>query len=148
MRGECAKREGDLLLKEFLGNHIIEMVMKMIEIEGSIAVLLPEHFGNIGVLEFSIEEGPVVAKSGHVSNTFLSFFLGDVEEVVWFKESGIGVLVRLVVVFCFFCVGVGGLGLVTWSRVFSGVWGVDAVSWLLLLLDSSTGMMWVVGVWG
>ena len=38
-------------------------------------------------------------------------------------------------------VGVGGSGLVTWNGVFSDVWGVNAVSWLLSSLDSSTGTM-------
>jgi len=37
------------------------------------------------------------------------FFLSDMEEVVWGDESGIGVLLGLVVVFCFFS-GVNGVG--------------------------------------
>jgi len=76
MRGECTEWKGDLLLKEFLGNHIIEAAMKVVEIESGIAILLSEHFGNSGVLEFSIEEGPLIAKSGHVFDTFLTLLLG------------------------------------------------------------------------
>jgi len=45
-------------------------------------------------------------------------------------------------------VGVGESGLVIWSGMFSGTWGVDAVSLLLLLLDLSVGTMWVVGFQG
>jgi len=46
MRGECAKGKIGLLLKEFLGdrlkellsNHIIEMSMEMIKVEGGIVL--------------------------------------------------------------------------------------------------------------
>ena len=44
------------------------------------------------------------------------FFLSDVEEVIWVEESGICVLLRLVVVFCFFCGSRGvGIGDVEWG---------------------------------
>jgi len=44
------------------------------------------------------------------------FFLSDVEEVIWFEKSGVGVLFGLVVVFVFFCRGKGvGVGDVKWN---------------------------------
>jgi len=44
------------------------------------------------------------------------FFLGDVEEVVWVKESSVGVLFGLIVIFCFFCGGRGiGVGDMEWD---------------------------------
>jgi len=93
MRGECAEWEGDLLFKEFPGNHIIEVAMKVIEIESGIAVLLSEHFGDNSVLEFSIEEGPLVTKSGHVLDTFLTLLLGrcgggGLGQGVWHRCTG------------------------------------------------------------
>jgi len=45
-------------------------------------------------------------------------------------------------------VGVGGSGLVTWSRAFSGVSGEASVVSLLLLLVVLAGMMWLAGFWG
>jgi len=46
----------------------------------------------------------------------LRFFLSDVEEVVWGEESGIGVLLGLIVVFCFFNGSKGvGIGDVKWN---------------------------------
>ena len=37
------------------------------------------------------------------------FFLSDVEEVVWGEESGVGILLGLVVIFNFFCGGSGAV---------------------------------------
>jgi len=44
------------------------------------------------------------------------FFLSDVEEVVWGNKSGVGVLFRLIVIFCFFDGGKGvGVGDMEWD---------------------------------
>jgi len=88
MRGECAKGKNDLLLEEFLGNHIIEVMMEVIEVEGGIAVLLSEHPGNGSVLELSTVDGPLVTKPSYVLNTFLTLLLeqyrgGGLVQGVW-----------------------------------------------------------------
>ena len=49
--------------------------MEVIEVKGGIAVFLSEHFGDGGVLEFVVKEGPLVTKSDHVFDTFLTFLL-------------------------------------------------------------------------
>jgi len=49
--------------------------MEMVKIEGGIAILLSEHLGNGNVLEFVIEEGPFVVKSGHGFDTFFTLLL-------------------------------------------------------------------------
>jgi len=83
MREECAKGKIGLLLKVFLGDrlkellsdHIIEMSMEMIKVEGGIAILLSEHSSDCDVLELIIEKGPLVTKSDHVFKTFLMLLL-------------------------------------------------------------------------
>ena len=51
------------------------------------------------------------------------FFLSDMEEVIWFEESSIGVLLGLVVVFCFFDGSRGvRVGDMKWN-VFRFFWG-------------------------
>jgi len=47
--------------------------MEMIKVEGGVAVLLSEYFGDIDGFEFGSEKGPLVAKSDHVFNTLLTF---------------------------------------------------------------------------
>jgi len=77
VRGKCTKGKGDLLLKEFLSDHVVEAVMKVVEVEGGVAILLSEHFSNCSVLELSIEDSPFVTKSSHVLDTFLMLLLGQ-----------------------------------------------------------------------
>jgi len=90
--------------------------MEMIKVEGGIAVFLSEHSGDGCVLEFIVEEDPLVVESDHSFDTFLRFFLSDMEEVVWGKESSVGIGFGLVVVLCFFCGSEGvGVGDVKWN---------------------------------
>jgi len=49
--------------------------MEVVKVEGGIAVLLSEHFGDIDVLEFSIEEGPFIVKLDHGFDTFFTLLL-------------------------------------------------------------------------
>jgi len=64
------------------------------------------------------------------------FFLSDVEEVVWGEESGIGVLLGLIVVFCFFNGSRGvGIGDVKWN-VFRFLGGIGC--FVAAALASST----------
>ena len=49
--------------------------MEMVKVEGGVAVLLSEHFGDWSILESVVKEGPLVAKSGHVFDTFFMFLL-------------------------------------------------------------------------
>jgi len=88
IRGKCAKRKGGLLLlkmfldiclKEFFSNHVIETSMKMIEVEGSVAIFPPEHSGNYGVLKSTTKNGPLVTESGHILDTFFMFLLEQCE---------------------------------------------------------------------
>jgi len=62
-------------LKEFFGNHVIETSMEIIEVQGGIAVLPSKHSGNCGILELSIEDSPLVAKSDHILDTLFMFLL-------------------------------------------------------------------------
>jgi len=84
VRGECAKGEGGLLLlktffndylEEFFGNHVVELLVEMVQVEGGIAVFSSEHSGDCDVLEPFIEDGPLVAESDHVFDAFLTFLL-------------------------------------------------------------------------
>jgi len=69
MRGKGAKGEiGFLLkvllfdsLKEFLGYHVIEASVEMIEVEGGIAIFLSKHSGDIDGFESIADYGPLVA---------------------------------------------------------------------------------------
>ena len=47
----------------------------MIEVEGGVAVFLSEYSGDIDSFEFVGKEGPLVAKSDHGFNTFLTLLL-------------------------------------------------------------------------
>jgi len=49
--------------------------MEMVKVEGSVAVFLSEHSGDRSILELIIEEGPLVAKSGHVFNALFMLLL-------------------------------------------------------------------------
>ena len=49
--------------------------MEMVKVEGGVAVLLSEHFGDWSILELVVKEGPLVAKSGHVFDIFFMFLL-------------------------------------------------------------------------
>ena len=49
--------------------------MEVVKVKGGVTIFLSEYFGNRGILEFVIEEGPLVAKSDHVFDTFLMFLL-------------------------------------------------------------------------
>jgi len=49
--------------------------MEVVEVEGGIAVFLSEYFGDIDGFEFISKKGPLVAKSDHVFDTFLTFLL-------------------------------------------------------------------------
>jgi len=65
MWGECAKGENNSFFEEFIGDLIIETTMKVVEVESGVGILLPEHFGNYGVLEFGIVGDPLVTKFSH-----------------------------------------------------------------------------------
>jgi len=84
VRGECSEGEGGLLLlktffndclKEFFGDHIVEASVEVIEVEGGVTVFSSKHSGDCDVLEFVIEDGPLVAKSDHVFDTFFTLLL-------------------------------------------------------------------------
>jgi len=84
MRGKCAKGEGGLLflktffyncLKEFFGDHIVEVSVEVVEVKGGVAVFSSEHSGDYDVLEFIVEDGPLVAKSDHIFDTFFTLLL-------------------------------------------------------------------------
>jgi len=49
--------------------------MEVIEVEGGVAVLLSKQFGNSCIFEFVVEEGPLVAKSDHDFDAFLTLLL-------------------------------------------------------------------------
>jgi len=49
--------------------------MEVIEVEGGVAVFLSECFGDINGFEFVGKEGPLVAKSDHVLDTFFTLLL-------------------------------------------------------------------------
>jgi len=49
--------------------------MEMVEVEGGIAILLPERFGDSNVLEFVVEEGPFIVESDHGFNAFFTLLL-------------------------------------------------------------------------
>ena len=49
--------------------------MEVVKVEGGVAVLLSEDFGDSDILEFVIEVGPFVVKSNHVFDTFLMLLL-------------------------------------------------------------------------
>ena len=49
--------------------------MKVVEVEGSVAIFLSEYFSNIDGFEFVAEESPLVAKSNHGFKTFLMLLL-------------------------------------------------------------------------
>jgi len=49
--------------------------VEMIKVKGGGAVFLSEYFGDIGILEFVIEIGPLVVKPDHVFDTFLTLLL-------------------------------------------------------------------------
>jgi len=92
MRGECAEGEGDSvfgvsffddLQEEFPCDRVVESSMEVIEVEGGIAIFLPEYSGDGGSCEFISEKGPLVAKSDHVFDTFLTLL---------FERYGGGVL--------------------------------------------------------
>ena len=59
--------------------------MEVIEVESGIAVFLSEHPGNRHVLEFVIEDGPLIAESNHGFDAFLMLLL---------EQCGGGVLKR------------------------------------------------------
>ena len=84
MRGKRSKGEGGLLLlktffnnclKKFFGDHVVETSVEMIEVEGGITIFSSKHSGNCDVLEFVVEDGPLVTKSDHVFDTFFTFLL-------------------------------------------------------------------------
>jgi len=84
VRGECSKGEGGLLLlktffdnylEEFFGDHIVEASVEMVEVEGGIAVFSSEHPGDCNVLEPIVEDGPLVAESDHILDTFFTLLL-------------------------------------------------------------------------
>jgi len=49
--------------------------VEVVEVEGGIAVLLSEHSSNGSILEPIVKEGPLVAESDHVLNTFFTLLL-------------------------------------------------------------------------
>jgi len=49
--------------------------MKVVEVKGGVAVFLSECSGHSCILEFVIEKGPLVAKSDHGFDTFLTLLL-------------------------------------------------------------------------
>jgi len=49
--------------------------MEVVEVEGGIAILLSEHFGDINVLEFVVEKGPFIIESDHGFNAFFTLLL-------------------------------------------------------------------------
>ena len=84
MRGECSKGKGGLLLLktffnnylgEFFGNHVVELLVEMIKVEGGVTIFSSEHSGNCDVLEPIIEDSPLVAESDHILDTLFTFLL-------------------------------------------------------------------------
>jgi len=84
IRGKCAKGKSGLLflkmffydcLKEFFGDHIIEASVEVVEVKGGVAVFSSEHSGDCDVLEFIIEDCPLVTKSDHIFDTFFTLLL-------------------------------------------------------------------------
>ena len=83
IRGEGAKGEVGFLLKmffldlleEFLGDHIVEASVEVIEIEGGIAILLSEHSSDVDGFESITDYGPFVAKSDHIFDALFTFLL-------------------------------------------------------------------------
>jgi len=64
--------------------------MEMVKVKGGIAVLLSKHSGNRGILELVVKEGPLVAKSDHILDTFLTLLLeqgggGGLRGGVWYQ---------------------------------------------------------------
>jgi len=62
--------------------------VEVIEVEGSVAVFLSEHFGNCGVLEPSTIDGPLITELDHLLDTFFTFLLercggGDLGQGIW-----------------------------------------------------------------
>jgi len=49
--------------------------VEVVEVEGGVAILLSEHSGNRGILESVVEEGPLVTKSDHILDAFLTLLL-------------------------------------------------------------------------
>jgi len=49
--------------------------VEVVKVEGGIAVLLSEHSGDCGILKLIVKEGPLVTKSDHVFDTFLTLLL-------------------------------------------------------------------------
>ena len=49
--------------------------MEVVEVKGGVTVLLSEYSCNVNSFEFIGEEGPFVAKSGHVFDTLLTLLL-------------------------------------------------------------------------
>ena len=49
--------------------------MEMIKVKGGVTVFLSEYSSNRSILEPVIEEGPLVAKSDHVFDTFFMLLL-------------------------------------------------------------------------
>ena len=58
--------------EDFFCDHVIESLVEMVKVEGSVAVFLSEYSGNGITFELISEEGPLVAKSDHGLNTFLT----------------------------------------------------------------------------
>jgi len=82
--GECAEWEDgssfgisffDDLQKEFLSDRIVESLVEVIEVEGGVTVFLSECSGDGKVCKFVGKKGPLVAKSDHVFDTFLTLLL-------------------------------------------------------------------------
>jgi len=49
--------------------------VEVVEVKGSVAVFLPEYFGDGDILEFVVKEGPLVAESDHVLDALLTLLL-------------------------------------------------------------------------
>jgi len=49
--------------------------MEVVEVEGGIAILLSERFGDGNVLEFVVEKGLLIVESNHGFNAFFTLLL-------------------------------------------------------------------------
>jgi len=49
--------------------------VEVIKVEGGVTVFLSEYSGNGSVLEFVVKEGPLIAKSDHIFDTFFMLLL-------------------------------------------------------------------------
>ena len=84
IRGQCAEGEDGSLFEvmflgdyqeDFFSDHIVELSVKVVKVEGGVAVFLSEYFGDGDGFELVSEEGPFVAESDHGFDTFLMLLL-------------------------------------------------------------------------